>query len=54
MSSLDNDTKVPRSELLSASCQAKTVAISEVLMVAFLPILSRRLKVPGHKRVPPR
>ena len=32
MSSLDSDTSVSRSAALSASCQARTVAISEVLM----------------------
>src|ERR1700752_512308 len=47
ISSLDSDSRVSKSRSLSASCQARTVAISEVVMVVKLRHLERRVLQPA-------
>src|SRR5215212_2323722 len=46
-SSLDRDTRVSKSCSLSASCQARTVAISEVVMVEKVRLLERCVVQPA-------
>src|SRR5690348_15149738 len=47
MSSLDNDSSVSTSPALRASCQARTVAISEVVMIESLGRSERRAVQPS-------
>src|SRR5215475_9652889 len=47
MSSLDSASRVSKSRSLSASCQARTVAISEVVMVEKVRLSERRVFQPA-------